>query len=156
MVVLFGPHPVPSCSRHRPLLGQLLGKLLNLPEVLDDKNWLGLHLLSEIVLSLKYSLQLGVPEFSFWFKLHHLLLNPNHLWSFPSLSLWSILIQTWLALKTSWSQPVLSLLDFKRSLLSNDCNDEPPAEVRRSPSRREAGIELWCGFSRRKAQILDR
>ena len=75
MVVLFGPHSVPSCSRHLPLLGQLLGKLLNLPEVflkiqitfalimvMDDKDWL--HLLSEIVLSLKYSLQLGVPEFS--------------------------------------------------------------------------------------------
>ena len=35
-------------------------------------------------------------------------------------------------------------------------NDEPPAEVRRSPSCRAAGIELWSGFSRRKARILDR
>ena len=26
---------------------------------------------------------------------------------------------------------------------------EPPAEVRRSPSRREEGIELWCGTFRR-------
>ena len=28
-------------------------------------------------------------------------------------------------------------------------NDEPPAEVRQSPSRRASGIEYWCGFLRR-------
>ena len=45
------------------------------------------------------------------------------------------------------AQPTCTWKTSKSVLRS--LNDEPPAKVRRSPSRREDGIEFWCGNLRR-------